>query len=124
MVTSNAPASAAVSVPVTLTIDSGVSNTPYALEGLNLRNVPNPFNPSTEFRFNLPREADTEIRIFDLRGALVRRISAGALPAGPATVRWVGRDDSGARAASGTYFFRLYLDGRQEGNTLKISLVK
>jgi flagellar hook assembly protein FlgD len=59
-----------------------------------------------------------------LRGALVRRISAGILPAGPATVTWAGRDDTGARAASGIYFSRLYLDGSQEGKTLKISLVK
>ena len=125
IVTSNDPTNPVVTVPATLTvIDPGVSDTPWLAEGLNLRNVPNPFNPSTEFRFNLPREADTEVRVFDLRGALVRRISAGILPAGPATVTWAGRDDTGARAASGIYFSRLYLDGSQEGKTLKISLVK
>ena len=124
IVTSNDPNNPVVTVPATLTVDSGVSDAPWVLAGLDLRNVPNPFNPSTEFRFNLPRQADTEVRIFDLRGALVRRISAGVLPAGPANVTWAGRDDTGANAASGTYFAQLYLDGKQEGKTLKIGLIK
>jgi hypothetical protein len=124
IVTSNDPTNPVVTVPATLTVEPDVMDTPWLGEGLNLRNVPNPFNPSTEFRFNLPREADTEVRIFDLRGSLVRRISVGVLPAGPATVTWAGQNEAGARSASGTYFSRLYLDGRQEGKTLKISLVK
>ena len=125
IVTSNDPANPVVTVPATLTVvDSGASITPGFPEGLNLRNIPSPFNPSTECRFNLPREADAEVRIFDVRGALVRRISAGVLPAGPATIGWAGHNETGAQAASGVYFSRLYLDGTQEGKTLKISLVK
>ena len=100
-----------------------LTDVPVELAGLNLRNVPNPFNPSTEFRFNLPHEGDVEIRIYNLRGALVRRLPGGVMPAGPAAIRWQGFDEQGARAASGTYFFRLFLDGRQEGPTLKMSLV-
>ncbi len=101
-----------------------LTDVPAELAGLNLRNVPNPFNPSTEFRFNLPREGDVEIRVYNLRGALVRRLPGGVMPAGPAAIRWQGFDEHGARAASGTYFFRLFLDGRQEGPTLKMSMVK
>jgi hypothetical protein len=101
-----------------------VTDVPDQLAGLNLRNVPNPFNPSTEFHFNLPREGEVEIRVYSLRGALIRTLHAGRLPAGTAAIRWQGRDDQGARVASGTYFYRLYLDGRQEGPTQKMSMVK
>ena len=78
----------------------------------------------TEFRFNLPRAGEAEIRIFDIRGALVRRVVGGVMPAGPTHLKWAGRDDGGRRVASGIYFYRLYLDGRQEGGTIKMTLVK
>jgi flagellar hook assembly protein FlgD len=97
---------------------------PDHLAGLQLRNVPNPFNPITDFRFNLPRTGEAEIRIFDLRGAVIKRITGGVMPAGPGTLRWAGHDKSGHEVASGIYFFRLYLDSRQEGPTLKMTLVK
>ncbi len=103
---------------------NGISDVPGRLAGLQLRNAPNPFNPMTEFRFNLPHTGDAEIRIFDIRGAVVRRVTGGVIPAGPATLRWAGRDNSGREVASGIYFYRLYLDGRQEGKTLKMTLVK
>jgi hypothetical protein len=101
-----------------------LSDVPGQLVGLQLRNAPNPFNPMTEFRFNLPRAGEAEIRIFDLRGALVRRVVGGMMPAGPTRLKWAGRDDGGRRVASGIYFYRLYLDGRQEGGTIKMTLVK
>jgi hypothetical protein len=101
-----------------------LSDVPGQLVGLQLRNAPNPFNPMTEFRFNLPRAGEAEIRIFDIRGALVRRVVGGVMPAGQAHLKWAGRDDGGRRVASGIYFYRLYLDGRQEGGTIKMTLVK
>ena len=32
----------------------------------------NPFNPRTEISFTLPAAADVQVRLFDLRGRLVR----------------------------------------------------
>ncbi len=103
---------------------NGISDVPGQLAGLQLRNAPNPFNPMTEFRFNLPRAGETEIRIYDVRGAVVRRVSGGVMAAGPAKLQWAGRDGHGRDVASGIYFYRLYLEGRQEGKTLKMTLLK
>ena len=103
---------------------SGISGVPGQLAGLQLRNAPNPFNPMTEFRFNLPRAGETEIRIYDVRGAVVRRVSGGVMAAGPAKLQWAGHDGHGREVASGIYFYRLYLEGRQEGKTLKMTLLK
>ena len=91
---------------------------------LHLYNAPNPSNPSTEFRFVLPRPGHTEIRIYNVRGALVSTIEGGVLPSGPAQLAWQGYDQQGMLLASGTYFYRLYLDGKQAGQTRKLSFVK
>ena len=42
----------------------------------------------------------------------MRHIERGALPAGALTLVWDGRDAAGAELASGTYFSRLRVDGR------------
>ena len=45
-------------------------------------------------------------------------VSSGSLPEGEYLADIiVTSNDTGAKAASGTYFFRQYLDGRQEGKT-------
>jgi hypothetical protein len=92
--------------------------------GPGLGNFPNPFNPRTDFRFNLPRPGEVEIRIFDLRGAIVGRVTGGVMPAGPGNLRWTGRDSQGREMASGVYYYRLYLNHRPEGPTRKMTLLR
>ncbi|MBN1827390.1 MAG: T9SS type A sorting domain-containing protein [Candidatus Eisenbacteria bacterium] len=68
---------------------------------------PNPFNPSTTIRFSLAEREEVSLRVFDTRGRLVRTLSDRILPAGIHTVRWDGRDASGAPVPSGVYFIRM-----------------
>ena len=74
---------------------------------LALGNHPNPFNPLTRIRFDLPAAGHARLEIFDLQGRLVRHLLADDLPAGPQSVVWNGRDDVGRAAGSGVYFGRL-----------------
>ena len=62
--------------------------------------------------FTLPRIARVELKIFDVRGRLVRLLvpSTPAFP-GPHSRIWDGRDDHDVRASSGLYFARLTVDG-------------
>jgi flagellar hook assembly protein FlgD len=76
--------------------------------------VPNPFNPSTDILFSLPRDADVDLRIYDVAGRLVKTLVAARRPAGAHRERWDGRDDAGRGAASGVYFVRLRADGATE----------
>jgi hypothetical protein len=71
------------------------------------QNVPNPFNPSTELRFELPAAGRVQLSIYDIEGRLVRRLVDGVLEAGPHAERWDGRDQAGRDVASGIYFSRL-----------------
>jgi hypothetical protein len=85
---------------------SDAAETPTFVWGLG-QNHPNPFNPLTTISFSLPRESLVSLRVFDLRGRLVRTLLDESRPAGVHTVVWDGRDESGGRVASGTYVARL-----------------
>jgi subtilisin family serine protease len=91
---------------------------------LDLHAAPNPFNPTTEIRFVLPRAGRAVVRVYDLRGALVQELNAGEQPAGPLSVTWRGRDRSGRAVPSGAYLYRLSLDGRPLGPARRMVLVR
>jgi predicted outer membrane repeat protein len=86
------------------------------------RNVPNPFNPRTEIAFDLPRTSHVQLRVFDLRGRLVRVLFEGDLPGGHHVEIWNGVDGQGRSVASGTYFYELLADGQRR--VRKMGLLK
>jgi hypothetical protein len=70
--------------------------------------APNPFNPETAIRFNLPEAMAATIEVWSVDG---RRVSTLArdrrFGAGVSEVRWQGRNDRGETVASGVYFVRI-----------------
>jgi hypothetical protein len=74
------------------------------------QNHPNPFNPRTTIEFSLPRQEQVSLRIYDLRGSLVRTLVEGTFSTGTYQYVWDGNGASGFPAASGTYFYRLKTD--------------
>ncbi len=78
----------------------------YAL----LQNFPNPFNPETWIPFQLKEEAEVVIRIYNVKGELVRVLSIGPKPAGSYLSKeksafWNGKNRSGEAVANGLYFY-------------------
>jgi hypothetical protein len=71
------------------------------------QNVPNPFNPTTLIRFELPARARVRLHVYDVGGRLVRTLVDGELQQGLQEIPWNGRDDRGVNVASGVYFYRL-----------------
>ena len=86
------------------------------------QNAPNPFNPSTVIRYDLPEDAMVHLEIFDVRGRLIRTLRNGPATAGRKQVSWDGRDHAGRSLASGAYFYRLRVDDRSF--TRKMQLLK
>ena len=76
-------------------------------DGPQLRNHPNPFNPSTTVAFSLPETEAVRIDVYDIRGALVRQLVTDTLGPGEHTAVWDGRDDDGAPVASGVFLIRM-----------------
>jgi hypothetical protein len=97
---------------------SGIDGSPQGLNYLDT-NYPNPFNPSTTIRFGVAQRGRVTLRIFDVRGALVRTLSDEVREAGVEhRVRWDGRDDGGRSVASGVYFLHLEAQGFFEAQKL------
>jgi hypothetical protein len=87
------------------------------------QNYPNPFNPATVIRYDLAQAARVRLRIYDVRGGLVKTLLAGHGEPGGHEVAWRGRNERGERVSSGVYFCRLETDGGHR-ETRKLLLVK
>lgn len=86
---------------------SGVDDLAPSRSVMLAQNVPNPFNPTTMIRYQLPTAGKVGLRVYDVRGRLVRRLVDRTENAGSYSVQWDGRDDRGVAVASGAYLYRL-----------------
>ena len=85
-------------------------------------NYPNPFNPVTNIKFDLPRSSHVQLNIYDVAGRLVRTLVDEVRPAASHEVMWDGTDRGGRRVSSGTYYYVLQADDFKATN--KMMLVK
>ncbi len=76
------------------------------------QSLPNPMRESARIDFVLPAPGVCSLKVYDTNGRLLRRLAEGALPAGPASRIWDGRDEAGRRVPAGIYFYRLDAGGR------------
>ena len=101
-----------------------ITDTPEfsAGDALNLRGVPNPFNPQTRIRFEMPRAGHARLEILDVAGRRLATLLDGPVPAGTVETAWDGRDATGRALASGVYLAHVRTDrGRQ---VQKLTLVQ
>ena len=80
----------------------------YAL----LQNYPNPFNGSTTVQYELPRDGQISLEIYNINGRLVTTLYQDYQTAGRHTVNWSGYNRYGESVSSGVYFTRLLSDGQ------------
>jgi len=80
----------------------GQTPTLYALD----QNSPNPFNPETEIRFQIPEDGHVRMSVFNTAGQEVQRLVDTELAAGSHSARW-----NASSFASGVYFYRLEATG-------------
>ena len=75
-----------------------------------LPNYPNPFNPETWIPYQLAKDAEVTVTIYDVRGVVVRQLVLGHKPTGvyhsrTRAAHWDGRNTFGEKVASGVYFY-------------------
>ncbi|MBM4117170.1 T9SS type A sorting domain-containing protein [bacterium] len=86
-----------------------------------LPNQPNPFNPKTTLRFQAPAAGLALVEVLDLRGRVLTSFTA-ELRAGENALPFTAVDAAGRPLASGTYFYRVQLNG--ESVSGKMTLLK
>lgn len=99
---------------------TAVESSPSPTLARLLKNYPNPFNPRTKIHFTLKRDAQALLRVYDVRGRLIRTLVDSYVAAGSRIVEWDGTDDRGISLASGTYFLRLSAGGDYESRTVTL----
>ncbi len=121
-----AEAVSALNGPFRLTFDQrrlaleGVAAIPdrYALHP----NYPNPFNPSTTIRYDLPEESHVSLTVYDLMGKQITSLVSESQAAGVRTVTWDGTDASGKNVSAGVYLYRI--QAGEFSQTRKMVLLK
>ena len=73
----------------------------------NLRNYPNPFNPSTTISFNAMHAGKAKLSIFNLKGQLVKTLLDTDILSGEQKIVWDGTDSADKLVGSGIYFYQL-----------------
>jgi len=123
IITSNDTTTPALIIPVR--VEAGTANNDPGsiplvteLEG----NYPNPFNPETTISFSTKEAGPVRVRVFNVKGQLVRDLVDGNLPAGYHRVVWDGKDSSNRGVSSGIYMYRMDAPGYSK--TLKMMLMK
>jgi M6 family metalloprotease-like protein len=89
------------------TSEDGENTIPPLADNLE-QNFPNPFNPTTTVNLSLKDpSAYTNIKIYDIRGRLVRTLYAGNPGRSRLSLVWDGRDETGRPCGSGIYHYRM-----------------
>jgi len=74
------------------------------------KNYPNPFNSRTTIPIILTQPMNIQLIVYDLRGAIVKELNSGVLPAGLTKVIWNGTNTGGKQVGAGIYFYQLNLN--------------
>jgi len=70
-------------------------------------NYPNPFNPSTTLRFDLPELSDVNMIIYNMLGQKVKTFNMQSTPAGYHSLTWNATNDYGDPLSAGVYLYQL-----------------
>jgi len=74
-------------------------------------NHPNPFNPETTVSFDLPRDSEVELTVYNVLGRQVRALIKGNRKAGWHTLKWNGLDESRRQVGTGIYLLMMSAGG-------------
>ena len=89
----------------------------------NLHNAyPNPFNPVTTLRYDIPEDGFVNITIYDMMGRVVSNLVSSKQRAGYKSVRWNATNNTGQPVSAGVYLYMIKAGGFSQ--TKKMELLK
>jgi hypothetical protein len=90
--------------PIELTLSSDAGETPDQFILQN--NYPNPFNPETTIKFEIPKDEFITLEIYNIAGTKIRTLVNSSYKAGEHSATWDGRNDNGDKVSSGAYLYK------------------
>jgi len=72
-----------------------------------LQNFPNPFNPVTTLRYDLPEDSQVSIMIYDIMGRKVKTLVNKSQNAGFKATIWDATNDLGQPVSAGIYLYKI-----------------
>lgn len=115
---SNVQITSGGSVHLDVTLTSSLSVAVEQAETILRLSAPAPFRTPGMLRYELPAAGRATLRVFDVRGGLVRTLVDAYRHAGGHQARWDGADDGGRPVPAGNYFYRLSLGERSTSRRL------
>jgi len=89
---------------------------------------PNPFNPTTTLKYDIPENSHIKLTVFDLSGRVVTELMNQSIMAGTHHSIWNGKDKNGRSVSSGVYLIQMKAistNGKKHfTNSQKIVLLK
>ena len=85
-------------------------------------NYPNPFNPATTLRYDLPENLFVSITVYDMLGNVVSNLVNKDENSGYKSVQWNATNDKGQPVSAGVYLYTI--QGGDFGQTRKMVLLK
>jgi len=74
----------------------------------NLHNAyPNPFNPVTTLRYDLPEDGFVNITIYDMMGRVVSNLVSSRQNAGYKSIQWNATNNHGKPVSAGVYLYQI-----------------
>ena len=90
----------------------------YALH----QNFPNPFNPITIIHFDLPKESNVKISVYDILGRSIKELVNEKQSPGFKSIKWEATNNFGKRVSAGIYIYSIEAENFRQ--TKKMVLLK
>ena len=74
------------------------------------QNYPNPFNPNTIIKYDLIKDLNVRITIYDLLGNTIKNLFEENQLSGSNSIQWDGTCNDGHGVSSGTYVYQIKAD--------------
>lgn len=101
-----------LSSPFSVTVSAPSTGVAAGAAAFALRVVSaNPSPAGAAFALTLPQGVETDVAVYDVRGARVRTLARGSHEPGRHSLTWDGLDESGRRAPAGVYLVRMSAGG-------------
>ena len=86
------------------------------------QNFPNPFNPITTIKYQLPKESYVALTVYDITGRQVIQLVNETQGAGYKSIQWNSKDQFGQTVSAGVYIY--HIQAGSFNQTIKMILLK